>query len=880
MFTSVYSKFVHAKRDWILVIILAVSVVVNAVNLTGFPSYREDEGTYMSQAWALVHQQQLAPYTYWYDHAPGGWIFIALWDVLFGGRFASEMVVDNGRFFMLILQGIATWLVYRITMNMSKHRSVAAVAALIFSLSPLSIVLHRRVLIDNIMAFWFLLSLYFLTKPLRLRSVVFSAITFAFAVLSKESAIAFFPVFVGIVWYVAHREHRHFAMISWISISLLLISFYPLFALLKGELFPSGTLFSAGGEHVSLIEALRFHANRDSLFFLDPNSSFQSALRDTWLRYGPFFIVMAGISTLVHVLGFRRKQKWPFFIAGLSGIYFLFIIGRQLLDWYIVPLIPLFAISIALFGMEVVSLVKRFLPRISSRWLGYGLSVLVVGAIGVELVQHGYIFTLQQTENQRDAVVWAKEHLQDSGVVLIDNYAFVDLNPKLKDITKTPFHYYWKVDTDPQIRYDVLDNDWNNIRYLFFTPAVPLSINRDDLTMVREAYERSYVVKRFSKHDVLGEGYPVEIREVNNANGTLAKSWMWYKETFIRSDGQVIDPRANNQTTSEGQSYALLRAVWEEDPETFASVLQWTLDHLKLTDRYLFAWLAEGDEGVTPEVLDSVTAADADEDIALALLFAADHWDVPEYEELAKQIIQDIWKHEVVEVLGHYYLTAGSGINLESGYLINPSYVSPAWYRIFAEVDPEHPWDKLADDSYYLLDRMSRLNEGQTSSTFSLVPNWLLIDDGGAYEVAPDTMVRQGSVYGYDAFRLYWRIALDYEWYNSNEALEYLELVAPFFEAEWRQRQSIPALYALDGTPVAQYDDVSTNTGPLAIFSVTNPLLAIDFFSETFWQEFHRDGYWRDPEDYYDQNWGWFATALYAKNTPNLWNGGEAVVRR
>ena len=30
--------------------------------------------------------------------------------------------------------------------------------------------------------------------------------------------------------------------------------------------------------------------------------------------------------------------------------------------------------------------------------------------------------------------------------------------------------------------------------------------------------------------------------------------------------------------------------------------------------------------------------------------------------------------------------------------------------------------------------------------------------------------------------------------------------------------------------------------------------------------------YWTNPDDLYAQDWGWFATALYADALPNLWN--------
>ena len=37
----------------------------------------DDEGTYASQAWSVTHLRALAPYTYWYDHPPLGWLVLS-----------------------------------------------------------------------------------------------------------------------------------------------------------------------------------------------------------------------------------------------------------------------------------------------------------------------------------------------------------------------------------------------------------------------------------------------------------------------------------------------------------------------------------------------------------------------------------------------------------------------------------------------------------------------------------------------------------------------------------------------------------------------------------------------------------------------------------
>src|SRR3990172_5042803 len=81
-------KIFEDKNELLLVLfLLAVSGLSHAINMFGFPYYENDEGVYMSQAWSLLREGKVAPYTYWYDHAPVGWIFIAVWVFLTGGFF-------------------------------------------------------------------------------------------------------------------------------------------------------------------------------------------------------------------------------------------------------------------------------------------------------------------------------------------------------------------------------------------------------------------------------------------------------------------------------------------------------------------------------------------------------------------------------------------------------------------------------------------------------------------------------------------------------------------------------------------------------------------------------------------------------------------------
>src|SRR5690349_21345810 len=74
----------------LLLALLLIAFVAHAFNMFNFPAftYNGDEGIYTGQALAVLRDGQLASYTYWYDHAPAGWILLAAWMVVSGGPLA------------------------------------------------------------------------------------------------------------------------------------------------------------------------------------------------------------------------------------------------------------------------------------------------------------------------------------------------------------------------------------------------------------------------------------------------------------------------------------------------------------------------------------------------------------------------------------------------------------------------------------------------------------------------------------------------------------------------------------------------------------------------------------------------------------------------
>src|SRR5215211_273538 len=152
----------HAELLWLIALLLVVTLV-HGRNMLNFPYFHDDEGSYVGQAWAVLTRGELAHYTYFYDHSPFGWFQIAGWMALTDTLGRSGSAIETGRVFMLVVQVASTLVLYRTARSLSGSVAAASVAALLFALSAYGVYWHRRVMLDNIMTFWMLVSLMLLT---------------------------------------------------------------------------------------------------------------------------------------------------------------------------------------------------------------------------------------------------------------------------------------------------------------------------------------------------------------------------------------------------------------------------------------------------------------------------------------------------------------------------------------------------------------------------------------------------------------------------------------------------------------------------------------------------------------------------------------------
>ena len=351
--------------------------------------------------------------------------------------------------------------------------------------------------------------------------------------------------------------------------------------------------------------------------------------------------------------------------------------------------------------------------------------------------------------------------------------------------------------------------------------------------------------------------------------------WSSYKEEYWESStGRTLDKQQNNITTSEGQSYMLLRAVWNGDKDTFDRAWGWSKVELKRPNDNLFAWKwgqrADKTYGLLTEQGGNNTASDADTDIALALIMAAARWQDKNYLIAAQQIIQDIWKYQVFTINGTPYLMANDIERLsETDKVVNVSYFAPYAYRIFKNIDPANDWNALVDSSYRLIEKTSSSALGASKNT-GLPPNWILLNKTTGDIEVPPASTGLSTDFGYDAIRTVWRLSLDYQWYKDDRAKTQLRSFS-FLYKEWSNNNAIFTEYAKDETARSRDENLATYGTTLGYFMLADPAIAKQIYDAKLKAKFDpTENQWFVDPGYYADNWAWFGMALYLNQLPNL----------
>lgn len=338
----------------------------------------------------------------------------------------------------------------------------------------------------------------------------------------------------------------------------------------------------------------------------------------------------------------------------------------------------------------------------------------------------------------------------------------------------------------------------------------------------------------------------------------LQESWEAYRDRFVQTDGRVIDREANDRSTSEGQAYTMLRAVLIDDPETFVKTFKWAENNLQRQDEtgkridQLWVWKWGKDARGKWVPLDPNFASDADIDAITALILAARRWNRPDYLTIARTKLRDLWEYSTVEVKGKRYLLPGPAAAFyKPNFLeLNPSYLAPYAFRLFAQIDPDRDWLSLVHSSYQVLE------ESAAVSSVGLPSDWVVLNTAtGKFQALemPSPIV---SRYGFDAYRVWWRVALDALWFQAPEAQRYLQAHSQHLQQLWRSQRQLPAQINLQGKAEVNYEATSQYAALYTALRLIQPAMATEIYQQKLVPQY-RDGFWDNDSAYYSQNIAW-----------------------
>jgi 4-amino-4-deoxy-L-arabinose transferase-like glycosyltransferase len=486
-------------------VLLLVSLLMGAIShgyhLFLYPLYITDEGIYMQQAWSILREGMLSPYTYSYDHAPAGWLVIAGWVSILPRQFQTfGDAINTGRVLMLLVHLASVFLLFQVTRRLSGGLTAAVVACFLFNLSPLAVYYQRQVLLDNLMVFWLLLSLYLATsEDQRILTPLLSGLALGVCVVTKENAIFFTPV-IGYLLYskVRPRVNYRFALSFWLFTGLSTISLYFLYAVLKNELLPSHFNFNlnaAPADHVSLLYTIWWQLHRNQGGLLDLHSNFWTFSLGAWLPKDTFILLGGAISMLINlVLGLRdRVRSRGELVASLLALSYAFYLvrGSVMLEFYVVPLVPFMAMNIGL-------LVSRLLPIMPGRRLlrffsGSARTVILAAFFAVLVLPIGHyvlvrdefgkvvphdLYKLPLTPLQAQQLAFIRAHIPPDARIVMDDDLWVELHDVRPYYPKA--HSHWKASGDPAVRDKLFARDWHNIDYIVMSNKMLIAMRQNN----------------------------------------------------------------------------------------------------------------------------------------------------------------------------------------------------------------------------------------------------------------------------------------------------------------------------------------------------------------------------------------------------------------
>lgn len=358
----------------------------------------------------------------------------------------------------------------------------------------------------------------------------------------------------------------------------------------------------------------------------------------------------------------------------------------------------------------------------------------------------------------------------------------------------------------------------------------------------------------FPQSSNYGNASATTLTDKASAATQLQTAFDYYYSTFYRDEGTYACIRANpgdDQCFSEGIGYGMLMMVYfsnnEKDYQAEFNKL-WAL-YKAAEDKYgLMNWKI-GNADPT-QVWGEYAATDAEVDVAAALIMAAYQFDDASYLTEAKTLLQNVRTYEFESNGLH---KPGDNWNDKK----NPSYISPAYYPLFAQVDTDGAdfWNTTAMNANYAL-----LEANSASHSTGLFDNWTNANG-----------VDLESTYGYDAARTPWRLGQAWYWFGDTRAQALLQKLGNWVSTQ--SASSVGGSISVSGSMGADHNNTFVAT------LMTSLSVSPDFQTklDEYWSEAVSTTNSEANQKYFQKSMEILNGLLVSGNMPNMTTGTTAI---
>jgi Dolichyl-phosphate-mannose-protein mannosyltransferase len=379
---------------------------------------------------------------------------LGAWSMLTDGFGRHATAIGFGNECMLIAKVASAGLLYVLARRLGISRPGAGAVVLLFGLCPLELVYSRWTFLDNIVTPWMLLAFVLAYSPRRsIAAATGSALAFAMATLSKETALILLPAYVWALGQNLDRRNRSQVIAVAAFCGCLLMALYPLYALYKGELLPAQDRNSLlGTAQWQLLQ------RQSSGSLLDPHSA-TAATFAGWLRFDRI-LLLTGLIAVPFAFFVRRLRPVALalaigWLALARGGYLPFMHVLTLLPWSALLVVGVLERAA---GNGRLAGRRRPLGGWRAGRAGTAVRTLVVAvaavALGATVVS--WAPSLRQMTSVtaepplRSAERWVADNVPRNKVLVVHDAIWTDLVQKY-GYQPRPIIIY-KLDTDPAVK--------------------------------------------------------------------------------------------------------------------------------------------------------------------------------------------------------------------------------------------------------------------------------------------------------------------------------------------------------------------------------------------------------------------------------------------